>query len=137
MTQSDPLISALVAKLPDPGTDWPVERQLAWLKMMAMGFGVVYGGNVAVLLQGDGEAAPAVQSKAPPAPALPAKPKPIVHKFVIDKDNYVKRGTGQRVMPSDINSEVVDLRGEGELSTIVWADGTIGLNGADLTITAA
>jgi hypothetical protein len=44
---ADPLFAAMIAKLPPADKAWDVDRQLAWLNMMAMAFGTVYGGNAA------------------------------------------------------------------------------------------
>jgi hypothetical protein len=42
------------------------------------------------------------------------------------------------VLPKDVTGEIYDTRGiDADLRTITWADGTTGLNGADLTITSA
>lgn len=40
---TDPLMSALIAKLPASGASWPVDARLTWLQMMAMAFQLSYG----------------------------------------------------------------------------------------------
>ena len=40
---ADPLLAALIGKLPPSGASWSVEQRTAWLKMMWMAFDVVYG----------------------------------------------------------------------------------------------
>ena len=137
-TKSDPLLAALIAKLPPTNTEWLVERQLAWLNLMAMAFGTVYGGDAAARLgiKVDGSAlssaSPATASSA--APAF-VKPKPS-YPFIIDEHGYVRDKKGKQVLPTQVTDMIVDLRGEGgDLREIVWADGSTGLNGADLTIT--
>jgi len=140
--KSDPLISALIAKLPSGDKDWPVDRQLAWLNLMAMAFGAVYGGDAAARLgiRVDGSAhvaSPAAAGSA--APAAPVvKPKP-VYPFIIDHDNVAKNGkTKKPVLANEVTDTLFDLRGmDGDMKTIVWADGSTGLNGADLSIVAA
>src|SRR5690606_6414957 len=128
-TKTDPLIAALLVKLPPSGSEWPVDRQIAWLKMMAQAFGVVYGGDAVAKMETQEVEAPRV---APPPPPKPKKPN---YKFVIDEKGFVKRGNGQRVMPSDIDAEVVDLsNGAVDMRQITWADDSQGLNGADITI---
>jgi hypothetical protein len=134
--KTDPLLAALIAKLPAAGTEWPVERQLAWLQLMAMAFGTVYGGDAVGQFGGK-----------PPTPA-PAKPKPTEkpdvkfarltgHNFMIDMEGYVRRANGDRVLPADVVGSVFDTRGAlGDLRTIVWADNSIGLNGKDLVISS-
>jgi hypothetical protein len=39
---NDPLISALIQKLP-AGGNWPVDDRINWLKILVMGFQVAYG----------------------------------------------------------------------------------------------
>ncbi|MCK9549127.1 hypothetical protein [Aquamicrobium sp.] len=133
-TKTDPLISALIAKLPPSGEGWPVDRQIAWLKMMAQAFAVVYGGNAVAQLDAQEVAAP----KAAPAPP-PPKPEP-KYPFVIDTQGYVRKSNakGKRVLPGEIDNVVHDLsNGAVDLRSIIWADDSTGLNGADLTIVGA
>jgi len=124
----DSLIAAMIAKLPEDG-DWPVERQLSWLHLMAMAFGTVYGGDAASHL---GKAnLPSPQTLKP----VVVKPQ---HPFYIDEKGFAKRQDGTRIKASEVKGEIIDLRGQdGDMKTIQWADGTTGLNGADLTIIAA
>lgn len=129
---ADPLIAALIAKLPAPGADFPPAKQKAWLKLMAMAFGAVYGGDVAASLEDEATAKPAPARAAPPPP----KPKPSFP-FVIDAEGFVRRGNGNkaRVKPDEITDTIYDLRGmDGDLRAIVWADDSTGLNGRDLNI---
>lgn len=133
-TKSDPLIAALIAKLPASGESWPVDRQLAWLKMMAQAFAVVYGGDAVTKL----DQSTSQQEAVAPRPPAPPKPKKPTHAFVIDEQGLVKRGNGERVLPGEIDTVVHDLsNGQVDLRNIVWADGSTGLNGADLTIVGA
>ena len=77
---------------------------------------------------------PAAASSATP---VPAKPKAPSYPFIIDEHGYVRDKKGKQVLPSQVTDAIVDLRGElGDLREIIWADGSQGLNGADLTITA-
>ena len=45
--QNDPLIKALIQKLPSGGK-WPVDDRINWLKMLVMGFQVAYGADVEI-----------------------------------------------------------------------------------------
>ena len=38
----DPLIRALVDKLPKPNTIWPIDDRAKWLKAVAMAFNLIY-----------------------------------------------------------------------------------------------
>lgn len=133
-TTTDPLLAALINKLPATGTEWSVDQQQAWLRNMAMAFGLVYGGGLAA----GHDPWPTLATAAPtPKPALPPKPKKPMHPFIIDKKGYARRGSGERVLPSDVSSEMFDERGhESDFRTIIWADESQGLNGADLIIHA-
>ena len=137
--KSDPLLAALIAKLPDD-KDWPVERQLAWLNLMAMAFGAVYGGDAAARLKAepytplvlDRRDVLDMRSVNPPAPK--PKPKPT---FYVDVDNYARKTNGDRIVASEVHGPLVDLRGlDGDMKTIIWADDSTGLNGRDLPIMA-
>ena len=41
----DPLIQALVAKLPKPNTVWSIDDRAKWLKAVAMAFNLIYRTN--------------------------------------------------------------------------------------------
>lgn len=128
--KSDPLLAALIKKLPQPGNEWPVDQQLAWLNLMAMAMGAVYGGDAATKL-GKAEVKPVFMP-------VQSKPKAPKGGFYIDDQGMVRNAQGKRVLPKDVTSEVYDTRGEmGDMRAIVWADDSKGLNGADLTITSA
>lgn len=137
-TKQDPLIAALIAKLPKTGEDWSVDQQLAWLRLMAMAFGNVYGGDAAAQFGRD------MASNNRPLgfpslkePSSPTKTVPPVHRFYIDADGYAKKASGERILAKDVYGEIFDTRGEyGDMKTIIWADDSKGLNGADLVITA-
>jgi hypothetical protein len=151
---ADPLFAAMIAKLPSADKGWDVDRQLAWLNMMAMAFGTVYGGNAAERLackchdtHPGGVAASALSAPQPSAPPhspqppqkfhrngaangaepMPESPKPIPHAFYIDTEGYARRKGGERVLPADVPGEIADMRGEtGDLGAVVWADGSQG-----------
>jgi len=128
-SKRDPLIAAMIAKLPNGG-EWPVDRQLAWLNLMAMAFGTVYGGDAAAQLGNKASAAPAPTFK----PVEKAKPR---FPFYIDEQGKARNIYGTPIKAHEVKGEIVDLRGmDGDVNTIQWADGTTGLNGADLTIVA-
>lgn len=126
---TDPLLAALIAKLPPSDTEWPVDRQLAWLKMMAMGFATVYGGDVLSQMGNVQAAVPEAPAKpvAPPAPA----PRKIAQKFILDLDGMVKRSdTREPVTKADVSGEILDLsNGAIGMGEIRWGDGDMGVNG--------
>jgi hypothetical protein len=132
----DPLLAALIAKLPPQSTAWSDTQQLAWLNLMAMAFGSVYGGQVSAKLG----TAPLLQT-APPVVA-PSTPKPAPKKanypFLIDEAGYARNAKGKRITAGEVTDVLYDLRGiDGDVNGIIWADDSIGLNGSDLTIAVA
>ena len=125
----DPMIAVLIEKLPKAGETWTQEQQFSWLRLMAMVFGSVYGGNVAEVY-----GANPVKPIAP----TPAKPTTIPHRFIIDEKGYAKNAAGKRILAKDAGTvPIFDTRGEeGDMRSIIWADDSKGLNGADVVITA-
>lgn len=122
-----PLIAAMIAMLPPEGQSWTTDQQNSWLRMMATAFEAVYGG---------GRVTPMAVRES--TMREPAKPKPPRHAFFIDFDGVAKNGKGERILPKDVAGTIFDLRGiDGDMKTIVWADDSRGLNGHDLTISAA
>lgn len=131
-------MEALIGELPEPGSDWPVEKQMAWLDLMGRAFGIVYGGDVAQQL-----AAKPIDTTPTTLPAKfsavkkPAKSKAL-QPYIIDENGHVMRANGERVLPGDVAGKVVqDMRGMGDNGPVIWADDSTGLNGADITITYA
>jgi len=136
---ADPLIDALIKKIPPAGTEWPVEKQMAWLNLMAMSFGAVYGGDVASRLDGEGPRTVPAAQPASNVSTLPSrKPKLNPHKFYVDEEGYARRNNGDRVMPRDVGDTLYDHRGvDGDMKTITWADDTQGVSGFGGTVVAA
>jgi hypothetical protein len=131
--KSDPLIAALIAMLPPAGTDWPVDRQLAWLKLMAHALGAKYGGEVMFGGEAGGSMAKATQ----PGNVEPFRSRP-AHQFVVDADGFARNEAGERILPDEVESYLYDTRGDdADMSAIVWADDSTGITGLDLTISAA
>lgn len=50
MSLSDPVIVALLNRLPAPGTAWPLADRLAWLRAVEAAFDVVYGNEPAAIV---------------------------------------------------------------------------------------
>jgi hypothetical protein len=139
MTETDPLLAALIAKLPAGGSLWPAKKRVAWLELMTRAFDVVYEGDgdtveLPPFIERPVAAAPA----ATPAPAAPVSRALPVYPFYIDHDGRALRGDGAPVMPGQVLDQIFDLRGEsGDLGSIVWADGSRGVLGITLDIVAA
>ena len=126
-------ISALIQDLPAHGTDWSADKQKQWLEIFRRAMVVSYGGSVDDLPAS--APAPAPVAATPPAPR-PKFKKPQVYPFYIDHEGYARRKDGERINPTDVTGELVDLRGiDGDAAAIVWASGATGLNGSDVLIT--
>jgi hypothetical protein len=133
----DPLIAAVVWKLPRAGEPFPPEARAAWLKMAAMAFDVAYGKveDLPALLP------LALERVAVPVAGGPAaEPKPIRqahagHDFYVALDGTACRADGTPAMIGDVPADEVifDYRPvSGEFRDrdgIVWADGTRGTAG--------
>lgn len=129
----DPLLNALIAKLPAPGTNWPAKDRQAWLGLMTQAFDIVYGveGSVAVPA--------AVPAANKPAKASAPPSEMDGYKFYIAKDGTAWRyggpkGKDARVMPDEVTDAILDLRPVSDLRTVVWADDSTGVGDHSLTV---
>jgi hypothetical protein len=132
VAEPDPVLAALIAKLPPTGSIWPAAKRAAWLKMVHMAFDLVYDGEdgeaveLPSFLQASAPAAAAAAPEpAPPAPAMKASP----FTFLIDREGYARRGDGTRINPVEVGTGVLyDERGEaGDFAAIIWADDSRGV----------
>jgi hypothetical protein len=152
---TDPLIGAVIDKLPPGGSSWPAKRRAAWFEMLWKACEVVYaddGEEIAMpsFLPHHAVVADERRAALPLAPAAPAPPgnspgaaraadtdQPLPP-FFIDGQGFARRGAdGERILPAEAGGmPIVDLRGEeGDLGAIVWADDSRGVRGLRLEIT--
>jgi hypothetical protein len=137
--RADPLLAALISELPPNGTDWSVDRQKAWLKLMAHALSTKYGGDVAAEMESGAHAPqrpPVSESGGQAKPvyidhageARPTKPEDI-YSFFIDYAGFARRKGGERVNPQDVTDTLIDIRGVGDPDafTVIWANGSEGL----------
>lgn len=132
-------MEALIGELPEPGTDWLVEKQVAWLDLMGRAFGIVYGGDAARQFAAKPEYPVATTAVQPAKFGVVKKPKQADYEFIIDEGGYVRNSkTKEQLSPSTVAGKTVyDMRGiDGDPKTIIWADGSKGLNGADINISS-
>lgn len=122
---TSPLIKALIATIPPATETWPEEKQFAWLHLMALAFGSIYGGHAAERLSG--AITPMPQPKTPTV-ATPGKVYEF--EFYVDPSGMARAGSGVRIMPEDVTGNLVDMRPDGEASEIIWADGSMGVANA-------
>lgn len=144
MTSTDPLLAALIAKLPAGGSLWPAKKRAAWLQLLWLTFDVVYEADAGdtmdlpAFLTSAATAAPAAAPDKEGQIMTPAPAKAPPPGFVIDREGYARRTTGERVMPGHVNDVIFDQRGEhGDLSAITWADDSRGVRGLTINIAAA
>lgn len=136
----DALLSALVDKLPEAGTNWPAADREAWLSMARQAFDVVYGTTKAAPVKANSRPARRPPPKKKAARPKVRPPRPLGDTgpmFFIDRQGYARRRGGDRIMPDQVLDHLVDLRGErGDLAAIVWADDSAGIpRGVQLDIT--
>ena len=143
-SETDPLLAALIAKLPPAGSLWSTKRRVAWLNMVWMALDVAYENDAGETLELPAFLAPAAPAAAPqsegPAMTQPGKPVPTsgaLRDFVIDREGYARRGNGERVMPGHVNDIMFDLRGEADLGSIIWADDSRGVRGLQIDVSPA
>lgn len=131
----DPVIAALIAKLPAEGQAFERARRVNWLHQIAMAFDGAYGVQGSIPI--DAERVPPVSGKdivmelpnvlgAKPAPiAAAAEPDEI--RYFIDPEGFARMEPGnKRVRPVDVpnGAEIEDERdGDDSLDTIKWSDG--------------
>jgi len=118
----DPLLDALIGKLPVPGESWPQADRDVWLGLMRNVFDLVYGR--------DGQAPPA-----PPVielPKLPLRsdepPAPVKGKWHVDAAGVARSPDGEEAPLEGVprGTELLDMRPESDrrIDTVIWADGT-------------
>jgi hypothetical protein len=112
---------------------------MAWLGMMAMAFGIVYGGDATQQMTTKSDARDVQSATSPTKFGAVKKSKPATYEFIIDEGGYVRNGkTSEQLSPDDVAGKTVyDMRGmDGDMSSLIWADGSKGLNGADVNISS-
>jgi hypothetical protein len=138
----DRLLAALIAKLPADAAQWPRADRIAWLRMMAMAFDVVYGrsGRIQVSLEeacGDGRsinderaATATPHGLAEHRAAAQAGPDVVqrfgAQRFYVDRDGFAM-GDGRPVAVEDLPAGAIlwDERvgiESGDAAAILWRD---------------
>lgn len=119
----DPLLEALIDKLPEPGKPWPQADRDVWFTLMRNSFDLVYGR--------DGQAAP--KPLVTDLPKLPlvgddSPPSALPGEWHIDAAGVARAPDGEEAPLAGFprNVAVLDLRpgSDGRLDTVIWADGT-------------
>jgi hypothetical protein len=138
----DRLLAALIAKLPADAAQWPRADRIAWLRMMAMAFDVVYGpgGSIRVSLEeacgddrtaNDDRAAIAplhglAEHRATAQAAPDAVQRLVAQRLYVDRDGFAM-GDGRPVAMEDLPAGAIlwDERvgiESGDAAAILWRD---------------
>ncbi|MES2671612.1 MAG: hypothetical protein V4673_14510 [Pseudomonadota bacterium] len=144
----DPLIEAVIRKLPSEGATWPVEQRQAWLRMAVQAFDVAYGVQPEIHIGLE----PGVERLVRENPVLVAGPagggvsdsSNVAHlparrvtaaevaaldeqRYFIDADGFARGPGGKPIKATEVPREAVieDERpaGQQDLDSIMWADG--------------
>ena len=138
----DPVVDALIDRLPRQGATWPLEQRLVWLRMMVMGFDLAYGieapieiklAGVPAVMAADVAGAPAggealrMETSKPVevGPRLGKKRREADQQYVICVDGMAWKGN-KLMLPAELGpgDRLWDFRdGEQPLDAVVWADG--------------
>jgi hypothetical protein len=107
----DPLLAALIAKLPTEMTQWPRADRIAWLQMMAMGFNVVYGacsgiGVAPEETRGDDRGADAPHDVPAEGQAAPQAAPNTAQRFYVDRDGFAM-GDGRPIAIEDLPASAI------------------------------
>jgi hypothetical protein len=123
----DRLLAALIAKLPIEIVQWSRSDRIAWLRMMAMAFDVVYGpcGGVRIAIE---EARDVQRIKQRPLHSRngEAAPPGATRRFYVDRDGFAM-GDGRPIAMEDLPTAATlwDERAGvecGDVAAILWRD---------------
>lgn len=131
----DPVIAALIAKLPAENGRMNRAQRVNWLRQTAMAMDGAYGIELPIAIDSAAETnssggavtdLPNILAAKPPAPIAAAAETDEVRYFV-DERGFARKEPGNvRIRPPDVPSNVLledEREGEGDLDTIKWADG--------------
>jgi len=132
----DPVIAALIAKLPPDGGRFDRNLRVNWLRQVAMAFDGAYGVQHPIPIDAARELTitgregaivdiPNILTSKPTPIAAAAEPDEI--RYFVDKEGFARKEPGNvRIRPFDVppGETLEDEReGDDELDSIKWADG--------------
>lgn len=131
----DRLLAALIGRLPTPAGPWARDERIAWLRMMASAFEVVYGpcGSVSIVPDGTGAAVNAADTDTAMAATADANRSApaTIRRFHVDHDGFAM-ADGRPIAMEELPA-VATLWDErigperGDVAAILWRDvGTTG-----------
>jgi len=132
----DPLLSALIARLPADAAQWPRAARIGWLQMMAMAFDVVYGPCDGIRVASEEGRSDDRGVSNQPESRIPfhgpaehralAQPAAAAQRFYVDRDGFAM-GDGRPIAMEELPAGVVlwDERVGlecGDATAILWRD---------------
>ena len=138
----DPLIQAMIDRLPKPGDEFPRVERERWLALMKANMDLVYGQTgdeiafreVRTPVSENKSELNKIMYDGPKTAPLKFKPNKTPD-FYVGEDGICYNKAGDRIMPEDVKDRLVDLRGpDGNIDVIKWADDSTGLKG-DILVT--
>ncbi len=129
----DRLLAALIAKLPTEAAQWPRAGRVAWLRMMATAFDVVYGPCGGIRVEpddagpGDSDEGAKTSHHAPAGHRVTAQAAPRApQRFYVDRDGFAM-ADGKPIAMEDLPAGTVlwDERVGiecGDAGAILWRD---------------
>lgn len=128
----DPVIAALIAKLPAEGAEFNRALRVNWLRQIAMAFDGAYGVQLQIFIDVDPpHIVPGRDTVMDLPNPIAARPAPIAGpaelRYFIDSEGFARKSPGNvRIKPFEVPPEAVledEREGEGDLDTIKWSDG--------------
>lgn len=133
VSEADPLLKAIIGKLPAAGTGWPAEQREAWLHMVEIAFEVVYGPAEVTKDMTASEAARVMDRSGDPKAMLSSFLSPTAHAgfdYYIDTQGHARDAIDDApVSIAAVGDEMIYDYRRGparDRDTIIWADGSIG-----------
>lgn len=119
----DPLLEALIGKLPEPGSTWPQADRDVWFTLMRSAFDLVYGR--------EGQSAPRpspIEMPKLPLVGSDVPPEILTGKWHVDGGGVARSPDGEEVpldgTPRDTVFADLRLETDRRIDTVIWADGT-------------
>jgi hypothetical protein len=121
-TQRDPLLDAVIAKLPAHDAGFPAAQREAWMTLLRHALDMAYGAERVPV---QAETTHGRQMQVDIHRQSSATGGPIFH---VDAEGFARSPDGREIVAQDVprGETLWDLRssGAGDLSTVVWANGT-------------
>lgn len=124
----DRLLAALIARLPAATAPWGRDDRVAWLRLTASAFDVVYGACGGIDISAGADGAPAAASSPSTQATMDAKPSSAhaVRRYYVDRDGFAM-ADGRPIAIEDLPAAgtLWDERSgieQGDVGAILWRD---------------